>query len=366
MLYPTSFAIHVTYTCPLACAHCCFSSSPENTDRLSAEVILGAIKELNRDEIDLVAFTGGEPFLLGKTLVNAVDQANRMGFTTRIVTSAYFGKHKKTALKRLEALKRAGLDELSISWDDYHEEFVSFTSIANVFNIAKSLGISTAINIVQSDHSTWSEARIRKELGLAENSGDPICESPLNFNGRAEEALVDAGLRKERLLGPCPYVLTGPTLSAKNKLLACCGVIPETEGLTIDDDFSPKNLQKSIASALKSPLLNWLYLRGPYAVLQHINEKYGVAIPEKSKIGGNCEACRHLFHDAATSQHLNKAAQSKAGEIFSELEVLDVLGLLKPQHVLGLWHNTGALLDTTKLQHPSPNRRRVVDEDLGA
>ncbi|NQU55840.1 MAG: hypothetical protein HQ513_01305, partial [Rhodospirillales bacterium] len=220
------------------------------------------------------------------------------------------------------------------------------------------------INIVQSDHSTWSEARIRKELGLAEDSGDAICESPLNFNGRAEDALANSGFREERLLGPCPYVLTGPTLSAKNKLLACCGVIPETEGLTIDDDFSPKNLQKSIKAALKSPLLNWLYLRGPYAAMQYIGTKYGVAIPEKSEIGGNCEACRHLFHDAAISQHLNEATQNKADEIFSELDMLDMLGLLKPQHVLGLWHNAGALLDTTNFQQPSPERRGVVDEEL--
>lgn len=352
MLRPTSFAIHMTYACPLSCAHCCFSSNPKNTDRLSAKTIIGSIRRLNRDDISLVAFTGGEPFLLGETLVSAVREASKMGFTTRIVTSAYFGKHKQNALKRLTALKEAGLDELSISWDDYHERFVEFECIANVYGLAKSLGISTAINIVQSAQSSWTESRIRKELGLPVDSDDTICESPLNLNGRAMIDLTEAGRRQERFLGPCPYVLTGPTLSAKKKLLACCGVIPETGELTIDDDYSPENLDERIDAASRSPLLNWLYLRGPYAVMEYIGEKYDLQIPEKSMIGGNCEACRHLFGDDVFKRHIHAATQTKSSKIFSELDMLELLGLLKPQHVLGLWHAPGPLLDTTRFQKP--------------
>ena len=93
----SSFAIHVTYTCPLACAHCCFNSNPENTDRLDIDVILKTIDELDPRKIKLVAFTGGEPLLLGNDLVKAVTLASSRGFATRVVTSAYFGRRREYA-----------------------------------------------------------------------------------------------------------------------------------------------------------------------------------------------------------------------------------------------------------------------------
>jgi MoaA/NifB/PqqE/SkfB family radical SAM enzyme len=44
-----SFAIHVTYTVPLACTHCCFSSSPKNRDRLHTDHIAETIRQLPSD-----------------------------------------------------------------------------------------------------------------------------------------------------------------------------------------------------------------------------------------------------------------------------------------------------------------------------
>jgi MoaA/NifB/PqqE/SkfB family radical SAM enzyme len=56
----------------------------------------------------MVAFTGGEPLLLGDNLVAAVREASSQGFVTRVVTSAYWGKNLSVARKKLEQLKEAG------------------------------------------------------------------------------------------------------------------------------------------------------------------------------------------------------------------------------------------------------------------
>ncbi len=117
MFQPHTFAFHVTYTCPLACAHCCFGSSPEVKDSLDPDFVLKTIDEIP-DYIKLVAFTGGEPFLHGDKLVRYVERASARGFATRIVTSAYFANTPANARARLAKLIQAGLKELSISWDD--------------------------------------------------------------------------------------------------------------------------------------------------------------------------------------------------------------------------------------------------------
>ncbi len=349
MINPNSFAIHVTYTCPLACAHCCFSSSPFVREALPIDHILETIRSLDSSTIKLVAFTGGEPFLLGQKLIEAVQEASQRGFVTRVVTSAYFGKHLSVAEKRIKQLYEAGLKELSISWDDFHEEFVSFDCVYNAFWTAKRLGMTVAVNTVQARHSRWTAQRIRKELGVESSSHEVLVESPLNLTGRAESELKDAGLRPIRLVGPCPYVLTGPTLSAKNKLLACCGVIPETEALVLDSDFKPENLTTALEKGMKSPLLNWLYLRGPYAIMEWISKRYNIPIIEKEKVGGNCEACRRLFTTKEIADKLPAAITEKAEEIAGELYLLESLGWLEPQAVLNLWKEGSLILETTSL-----------------
>lgn len=336
MIAPNNFAIHVTYTCPLACAHCCFSSSPAVKDKLPIETIVRTIEELG-DDIEMVAFTGGEPFLLGKDLVKLVKLANDNDYTTRIVTSAYFGKRKEVAEKKLGELKEANLKELSISWDDYHEEFVNFDSVYNVFWAAKKFDISVAVNIVQDKNSFWTRDRVINNLGIEDDALEVIVESNLNLTGRADEELNNSEFIEKRMIGPCPYVITGPTLSAKNKLLACCGVIPETKHLVVDDNYNPENLKKSILEMRKSPLLNWLFLRGPYDLIEFIGEEFGVDIPKRKNIGGNCEACKILFSTPEIEDKIPQAIISKFPQINGELNLLQSLGLLTPKNIQALW-----------------------------
>lgn len=350
----TSFAIHVTYTCPLACAHCCFSSSPSNRDRLSIDHILKAIEAVSVFGIKMIAFTGGEPFLLGKNLVAAVALTYEKGITPRIVTSAHWATTERIAEQRLIELKEAGLSELSISWDDYHEEFVSFENVRRAFSISKKLGITTAISIVQSSASKWTADRVRQELGCIASETDVIVESPLNQTGRASEVLTEEGVRDRRFIGPCPYILTGPTLSAKNKLLACCGVIPETEDLVIDSNPNAETISTSIDRARKSALFNWLHLRGPYALMEYIQKTFNVDIPNIESIGGNCEACKILFETPTINRYIRVSMSQKTEQISSELQVLNSLGLLSSDGIMGLWTDGKTCVDTSLYRtHPS-------------
>lgn len=344
MLSPHSFAIHVTYTCPLSCDHCCFSSSPQNQERLPTDHIIKTINAIDTSTVKLVAFTGGEPFLLGDDLVKLVSIASNRGFNVRIVTSAFWGKDRKIAKKRLLKLYESGLKEISISWDDFHEKFVSFEHVYNVFWSAVECGILPAINIVQAEKSYWTSAKVREELGIGDLFPDLVAETPLNRTGRAEKNLKEAGLRPQRIVGPCPYVLTGPTLSAKNKLLACCGVIPNTEALILDHDFKPENLHSAMQKGLKSPLLNWIFLRGPYAVMEYISQKHNIPIPDKSNVGGNCEACKLLFERKDISKKIPEAISDKAEEINGELHLLETLGLLNEHVIQRLWKSQSRVL----------------------
>lgn len=242
----------------------------------------------------------------------------------------------------------AGLNELSISWDDFHEEFVSFDTIRNVIKAAKAFhGLRIAIAIVQAAKSRWTVERVREELET--DVDDVVCDSPLNLTGRAAKELKGAGLRHERYVGPCPYVLTGPTLSAKGKLLACCGVIPDSPRLCINPNFSPSRLADDLEDARASVLFNWLYLRGPYAILEWISERYQIPIPPKEDVGGNCEACKILFENKEIDRVLDSVLLERAPEIFGELQLLASLGLAEPKRLMRFWLNSSLVRDRQAL-----------------
>ncbi len=350
MVNINNFAIHITYTCPLACAHCCFGSSPKNKDRLPISYILESIRALGGSGIKMIALTGGEPFLLGTKLKDVVAEAAKLRVSVRIVTSAHWATSDGITKKWLAELQVVGLSELSISWDDFHEEFVSFENIRRTYLAAKELGLTVAISLVQGATSKWTATRVRQKLGLPKQSDDIIVESPLNLTGRADEELHDAGLRSERYIGPCPYVITGPTLSAKRKLLACCGVIPHTEELVIDSSPTPETINTSIERSRRSVLLNWLHLRGPYAIMEYIGKTYGEAIPLKTSLGGNCEACKVLFESPNISRHIPRAVSEKTDQISGELELLSSLEMLDSAGIMALWSKGATVTDVATYQ----------------
>ncbi|KNY26017.1 radical SAM protein [Pseudobacteroides cellulosolvens] len=345
MIEPTNFAFQVTYSCPLSCAHCCFSAGPHNKDRLSLNVIKDTIKALKSSNVKLIAFTGGEPFLLGKDLIDAVAYAKENGFSTRVITSAFFAKDLNKTQTALIPLKESGLDELSISWDDYHEEFVSFNCISNAYKVANQLGIMTGINVVQSAKSRWTKERVERELGRDLSPNDIILESPLNLTGRAGEKLKDSTHRPERVIDPCPYVLTGPSLNPQNKLLACCGVLPVVDELILDPKYHPENLILTLESAKTSTLLNWLHLRGPYEIIKWICNRYFISLIDKNELGGNCEACRILYETKKFSEKLPSALVENSKKVFDEMQLLSILGLHKPVSILNLWKEDSIIID---------------------
>jgi pyruvate-formate lyase-activating enzyme len=354
-IIPRSFAFHLTYKCPLSCAHCCFSCGPTRKEILPIEIIEDTIFALSSENYKLIAFTGGEPFLFGKNLNHLVQICHNKGFVTRVVTSAYWAQNAIEATQRLQVLKDNGIDELSISWDDFHEsqesEKMSFKKIKNAFNAAKRLNIVVAINIVQGKNAKWNVKRVRAELGVAANSKEIIVESPLNHTGRASANSETEGRRSERLLGPCPYVISGPTLSARGDLLACCGVIPHTDRLVIKKGFSADNLGDCMRMAMDSKILNWLYLRGPYAIMKWMSLRYHIDLPNENDIGGNCEACSILFKTKGYLERLDSALIEKGTELDSEKELLSILGILKsPSDLQRLWINGANFLDNSEIK----------------
>lgn len=163
----------VTTRCTAACKHCCFGCTPKG-DQLSGDVTMtleemksyvSQAAQLTPGGIGRLGFSGGEPFLLRDDLVEIVRFARELG-TQRIEcnTAVYWANSHKAARQRLEPLRDAGLDRLTISTDDFHTEFIKLENVRIALEVAQELGIDVTINSVVTK-KTRSQADILQQIG---------------------------------------------------------------------------------------------------------------------------------------------------------------------------------------------------------
>lgn len=137
MVVPNTFKIYLINTYQSVCANCCFLWIPEIKTSLDQNSLLEAINALDPAQVELISFTGIEPFLLGTQLVELVRHANNLGFGTKVVTNGYFAINLAAAQSHLAPLAEAGISELSMDWDDSCEEFVPLDRITNLFTAVR-------------------------------------------------------------------------------------------------------------------------------------------------------------------------------------------------------------------------------------
>jgi hypothetical protein len=216
--------------------------------------------------------------------------------------------------------------------------------VKNLTHTALEAGLSVGIAIVQTEDSRWKIETVRTALNLSDPNSVKMIESGVNLTGRAAEKLANEPLKQTGYLGPCPFILTGPTMSAKGNLMPCCGVIPNTDRLTIARAPKPDQIPDLIRDSLENPLYLWLFLRGPYAIMQWISEKYGLEIQPRERIGGICEACKLLFETKELEEKIDDVVQERAALLEGELLLLESLYNMNETNAVHLWDDQSKIM----------------------
>lgn len=114
---PLALIAEVTHRCPLHCVYC---SNPLQMAGTTSELSTGEWKNIFTQAGKLgmlhAHFTGGEP-LARTDLTELIDAARAAGLYTNLITSG-IGLNEQ----RLQALVKAGLDHIQVSFQDSHEE----------------------------------------------------------------------------------------------------------------------------------------------------------------------------------------------------------------------------------------------------
>jgi organic radical activating enzyme len=269
--------------------------------------------------IRAVVFTGGECFLLGKFLDQLIEQARRLKLRTRCVTNAYWASSAAAAARRVEALSRAGLEELNISTGSFHAEYVPIERIVHAAVAAAEADISTLVSVEIFEGSTFDidpivqhpklnelaqkgTFRFQRHVWMNNEGQTPVCYKP--EHSRFQPDRIDG----------CRTALNVIAVTPDQDLIACCGLhlerIPELHLGSI----STKSIAQVLADAPDDFLKIWIHVAGPERILQFVKDRLpDYELPVHSV--HPCETCLHLHSDKRAMEVIEASYKEVEKEI---------------------------------------------------
>lgn len=140
--------IALTDRCTASCAMCCFRCKPENKQVLSKETVFSLIHQATEiPEITSVGLTGGEAMLYPELVLDSIAEIKRCGMKATLTSNGFWASDEKSARETLLALKSAGLDNLAVSVDAFHMQYVPLESIRNILRLFPKANLPLSIAI---------------------------------------------------------------------------------------------------------------------------------------------------------------------------------------------------------------------------
>jgi len=178
----TGLHLLLTYQCNFECDHCFVFSCPESKGVMKISDIKEILSQAKKvGSIENIYFEGGEPFLYYPIMLRGLELAKEHGFSTGIVTNAYWATSKDDAKVWLNPIQSIGVFDFSISDDIYHYDKSEENLAVYAYEAAKELGLPASKLIIE-------EPKKGEEI---EWKGRPVVEGRVMFKGRATEKLVD-------------------------------------------------------------------------------------------------------------------------------------------------------------------------------
>ncbi|WP_026508563.1 radical SAM/SPASM domain-containing protein [Butyrivibrio sp. MC2013] len=149
IIQPNKVALLTTNKCTASCKMCCFDCSPQNNEFVDPKVVEKVIYELKTsNSIKTIGFSGGEPFLLYDDLIKITKQVAALGVRVVCTSNGFWGNNYENAYKKLYAFQTAGLKKLSLSVDNFHQQYIPIENIYNIIRVCKKLCIPVDIGSV--------------------------------------------------------------------------------------------------------------------------------------------------------------------------------------------------------------------------
>jgi len=329
LVSPRSATILASYNCSAACEHCCFDSHPGIKTRLSLDEIIKFIDEVNSfGTIQLIVFSGGECFLLGKELDIAIKHATKLGLNTRCVTNGFWAISEDIALDRMQKIKDAGLKEINFSTGDFHQKFVPQSNIINGVLASTSLGLPTLIVIELRKERTISFVRLAEDPRISEllrTKRLQIIESPWMPMSLKEQVKQDSSIYVNKhnvhKRKGCSDILNNIVITPTKDIGACCGLTRELIPELNLKLYPERSLRMAYKQSTMDFMKIWLHVEGPERILAWAASK-NPDIDWENRYAHRCHACLALYKDEKVREVIRNYYHEKLDEVLLKYSTL--------------------------------------------
>ena len=345
---PRALSLITTHRCTAACEHCCFSCSPALDRAIPVPRLHSLIDEAaGIPTIQLIVFTGGECFLLGRHLDDLLRRCRGHGLHTRCVTNGYWAASPAAAAARAQELAVAGLQEINFSTGTFHARYVPVERILWGVKACAARGIRTLINVERFEASDFPEERLTGDGELQELQRDAgliinrACWVPNGgevwgcaSQGRSSATGLEHPEQTLRFRGEsnktaCPSSLAVLAVNPGQELITCCGLTLEHIPALHAGSLKDRTLGEAIAAIQPDLLKMWIHLEGPERILEWIKERDpDRELPLDS--AHICHTCQYLHASpramAALRAHAREVEERIMEQYFLDSAALDWAG----------------------------------------
>ena len=169
----------VTMACTGKCRHCSEGQHTGFTDHIGTEIAVESIRKIcgNYQITSLMTF-GGEPLLYPDTVCAIHRTASAMGIGKRqVITNGFFSKKSESIRETAENLAGSGVNDLLLSVDAFHQEFIPLEPVRFFAECAVKSGIPVRLSpawLVSPEDQNMYNIETRKVLREFEPLGIPI------------------------------------------------------------------------------------------------------------------------------------------------------------------------------------------------
>jgi organic radical activating enzyme len=308
---PNYLSFAGTYQCNLACPHCCVPI--EWTDRLDIATALRFLEDAHRHGIDLLGFTGGEPFLYPEFVIAVTRRAAELGFRfDKIVTNGVWFRDQSQLRDILTELRDAAYTgKLGLGVDKFHgirtPDLVTFCKTArevfardNILSLAYAsrdphAGLEPVHRLAEALDAVieWSDL-LHRYLLVA-----PDLTMTLNWNHlapveRAEKLGGDwdgTWFEEDYCEGPGQALIVNPRGDVK----PCCGFASDLDQLTIGN-IHRDSVADIIREGREHPYVGTVFRDGLTAIRDEIMARDPQALPAATS--NHCFFCWYVLAKA--------------------------------------------------------------------
>lgn len=291
----------LTFKCPAECQHCSYKAGPKRIGFIKKREISGYLRELTKiHPLRAVWVHGGEPFLYFDILTYIIKEANKLGISRLgVITNSFWAKNEKIAKKKLEGLKKEGLNALTFSADFFHQEFIPLENVRNALKSAVALGFediyvdSYFVDDINS-YNYFNQLTKKNLERLNDIKNIEFHQNPMSVEGRGTELIEYLKLKEEIPSGNCPmpFWIDGNLQNPDTIEIDCEGNVTLCPGICIGNT----NVQ-SITRIVQDynvenhPILSIIDKEGPIGLLKIAKEN---GFKQDQQFVNECHLCYEL------------------------------------------------------------------------